>query len=230
MKVLIVGATGSIGAEVLRQCLAHPRISRVIVFVRRELPADVSGHSKLESVLVKDFSEWPEEVLRAHSDAVAMVWTMGTYEGSPAVDLEYPLAFQTAMARVLEGQPLKERFRYIHLSGKLSNRNQDQGLWFLDAPRKLKGLQETRALKFAEIHASVWQLFIIRPAGVLNKNMMAPGVIGAVMGENWSIQMEELGAFVTYLAVDGQEDSVIENARMVRKGRELLEMQKATES
>ncbi|KAJ3533287.1 hypothetical protein NM208_g8050 [Fusarium decemcellulare] len=228
MKVLIVGATGSIGAEVLRQCLAHPRISRVVVFVRRQLPADVSDNPKLESVLVKDFSIWPEEVLQAHSDAAAMVWTMGTYEGSIAVDLEYPLAFQTAMARVLETKPRKERFRYIHLSGKLSSRNQDQGLWFLDAPRKLKGLHETRALEFAKDHDGVWQLFIIRPAGVLTKNMMAPGVIGALMGENWSIQMEELGAFVTYLVVDGQEeDSVIENARMVRRGRELLEMQNA---
>lgn len=65
------------------------------------------------------------------------------------------------------------------------------------------------------------------------KEMMAGGVvgmisiIGAVMGENWSVRIDELGAFMTYLAISGEgEDSIIENARIVRKGTELLESQK----
>lgn len=74
MKILIVGASGMIGSEVLIQCLAHPRISSVVAFVRRELSAHVSDHPKLETVLIKDFSVWPEDVLRAHKDAAAMIW------------------------------------------------------------------------------------------------------------------------------------------------------------
>lgn len=65
------------------------------------------------------------------------------------------------------------------------------------------------------------------------KKLMAGGVmgmftgIGAVLGENWSIRNEELGVFMTYLAIDGEgEDFLIENSRIVRKGRELLESQK----
>lgn len=47
--------------------------------------------------------------------------------------------------------------------------------------------------------------------------------LGAIMGENWSIRSEELGAFMTYLAIDGKEEQpVTENARIVRRGRELL--------
>lgn len=74
MKILIVGASGMIGGEALIQCLAHPRITNVVAFVRRDLPADVSGHPKLECVLVKDFAIWPEDVLQAHADAAAMIW------------------------------------------------------------------------------------------------------------------------------------------------------------
>ena len=49
------------------------------------------------------------------------------------------------------------------------------------------------------------------------------GAMGAILGENWSIRIEELGAFMTYLAIDGSsEDCVVENARIVRKGREIL--------
>lgn len=74
MKILIVGASGMVGREALIQCLAHPGITRVVAFVRRDLPEDVSGHSKLESFIIKDFSSWPEDVLQRHSDAAAMIW------------------------------------------------------------------------------------------------------------------------------------------------------------
>jgi hypothetical protein len=50
--------------------------------------------------------------------------------------------------------------------------------------------------------------------------------MGVVLGENWSVRCDELGAFMTYLVIDGEgEDSIIENARIVRKGRELLKSQ-----
>jgi hypothetical protein len=85
-------------------------------------------------------------------------------------------------------------------------------------------LLETRALAFAESHAAIWKTFIVRPGGVVPKKMMAGGVIGTVLGENWSIRLDELGVFMTFLAINGErEDSIVENARIVRKGRELLE-------
>ena len=74
MKILVVGATGMIGNEVTRQLLAHPSISKVVAFVRRDLPADMSSQSKLELVKIKDFAAWPEHVLQMHADAAAMVW------------------------------------------------------------------------------------------------------------------------------------------------------------
>lgn len=74
MKILFVGATGAIGSEVLDQCLAHPDITSVVAFSRRELPSKVSSNPKLQVVIMEDFAEWPEGVLEAHADAEAMVW------------------------------------------------------------------------------------------------------------------------------------------------------------
>lgn len=74
MKVLVVGATGMVGGEALIQCLAYPSIKKVVAFVRRDLPARISEHPKLECILIKDFATWPEDVLLAHSDAAAMIW------------------------------------------------------------------------------------------------------------------------------------------------------------
>ncbi|KAH7159527.1 hypothetical protein B0J13DRAFT_108922 [Dactylonectria estremocensis] len=229
MKVLIVGASGMIGGEALIQCLVHPSISSVIAFVRRDLPANVRDHPKLQSVLIKDFAVWPKDVLQAHADAVGMIWAMGSYDGSITADLEYPLAFLEAMAPVLKAQPSRPRFRCVHLSGKFVRQNQEQKLWFMEKPRKMKGLLETKALAFAENHAAIWETFIVKPGGVVPKKLLGAGVLGvatgmgAVMGENWSVRNDELGAFMIHLAINGEgEEPVTENGRIVRKGKELL--------
>lgn len=48
-------------------------------------------------------------------------------------------------------------------------------------------------------------------------------MVGALFGENWCVRVEELAAFMTNLAVNGEgEDPVTENARIVVRGRELL--------
>jgi uncharacterized protein YbjT (DUF2867 family) len=74
MKILFIGATGSIGGEALRQCLAHPKVTSAVCFVRRPLPPDVSDNPKLQTIVIKDFSVWSEEVLLPHVDAAAMIW------------------------------------------------------------------------------------------------------------------------------------------------------------
>ena len=43
-------------------------------------------------------------------------------------------------------------------------------------------------------------------------------MISAVLGKNWCVRIEELGAFMTYIAINGEgEDVVIENAWIVEK-------------
>jgi uncharacterized protein YbjT (DUF2867 family) len=71
MKVLFLGASGSIGSEALRQCLSHPKITSVIAFVRRPLPAN---NPKLQTVMISDFLKWSDDVLLPHVDAAAMIW------------------------------------------------------------------------------------------------------------------------------------------------------------
>ncbi|KAI1344453.1 hypothetical protein F5Y15DRAFT_112338 [Xylariaceae sp. FL0016] len=223
MKVLITGASGSIGGQVLTQCLAHPSISTVVAFVRRDLPQELTRNPKLLSVRIQDFSNWPEDLVNAHADAAAMLWCMGTNTGDRNADLEYPLAFMTNMGRVLETRPSRTRFRYVHLSGKFVRQDQEKKLWLLESARKMKGLLETKALAFAEDHTHVWRTHIVKPGGVVTDRWLAPGAVVGLLGDNWCIRVEELGAFMTYLAIDGgEEGSVTENLRIAQKGRELL--------
>lgn len=92
MRLLLAGASGMVGREVLRQALADPRIGEIVAPTRRSLAAN----AKLRNPLV-DFDNLPADAPWWKVDAV--ICTLGTTirdAGSRAafrkVDLDYPLA------------------------------------------------------------------------------------------------------------------------------------------
>ncbi|KAB8048742.1 NAD-dependent dehydratase [Janthinobacterium rivuli] len=92
MKLLLVGATGLVGSEVLRLALMDARVSRVVAPVRKALPA----HPKLDAPLV-DFDRLPSGAPWWQADAVicTLGTTMklaGTRQIFSRVDHDYPLA------------------------------------------------------------------------------------------------------------------------------------------
>ncbi|EON64148.1 hypothetical protein W97_03378, partial [Coniosporium apollinis CBS 100218] len=90
----------------------------------------------MKVVVLKDFTTYPETVLQELSDAGACIWSMGTYAGDHAVDVEYPLAFATSFAKTLLGRTKK--FRLLFLSGALAEQDQNKTLWFYQAARRAK--------------------------------------------------------------------------------------------
>jgi hypothetical protein len=78
-------------------------------------------------------------------------------------------------------------------------------------------------MDFAEAHKSIWQLFIIRPGGVVPKGSIVMGLLPTLAGTGLLIRAEELGAYAADLAINGDEQGpLIENQAMVVKGRKLL--------
>ena len=91
-RILLAGANGMVGRELLRQALADPRVGEVVAPTRRLLTHD----GKLKNPVV-DFDELPAEAAWWKVDAV--ICTLGTTirdAGSQAafrkVDHDYPLA------------------------------------------------------------------------------------------------------------------------------------------
>lgn len=72
MKIILTGATGFIGAEVLQQCLANPAIDSIVSLSRR--PLDAIADPKLKVVVLKDFTVYDEEVMKALEGAEACIW------------------------------------------------------------------------------------------------------------------------------------------------------------
>ena len=103
-RLLILGATGAVGREVLRLALQHPQVQQVLAPTRRPLPA----HPKLRNPIT-DFAR-PEEALAEGAQAGgvdAVVCALGTtirLAGSQAafaaVDRDLPIALGRAALRL----------------------------------------------------------------------------------------------------------------------------------
>lgn len=61
---------------------------------------------------------------------------MGTTAGDKALELDYPLAFGDAFSETLSES--KKKFRYVHLSGAATERDQNRALWVKSEMRKMK--------------------------------------------------------------------------------------------
>lgn len=90
--LLLLGATGLVGREVLRQAIADPRISRIVAPTRRPLPVSI----RVLNPVVPDFEELPPEADWWRVDAVvcALGTTLrdaGSRRAFRTVDYDYPL-------------------------------------------------------------------------------------------------------------------------------------------
>ena len=128
MKLLLVGATGLVGREVLRLALTDARVTYVVAPVRRPLPA----HPKLNAPIV-DFDHLPPDAPWWQADALicTLGTTMkvaGTRQAFRKVDHDYPLAVarlalaagtRTYALNSAAGANAASRFFYNRVKGEL---------------------------------------------------------------------------------------------------------------
>lgn len=128
-SILLLGATGLVGKEVLRQALADPRITRIVAPTRRALS---QTHAKLENPIV-DFDALPADAAWWGCDgAICTLGTTmkraGSREAFRKVDYDYVLAGATlakrhgvkafALVTALGANP-NARFFYPHVKGEI---------------------------------------------------------------------------------------------------------------
>jgi nucleoside-diphosphate-sugar epimerase len=152
MKVIIAGATGFVGQEVLSQCLAHPSITSIVALCRCELPIT---HAKLHVHRMKDedFLSYSDPQLSASLQSVdACIWTLGITPSRASdeqafrqVTLDYASqaakAFNnafTASNKAGQEASASPKFRFVYVSGGMAERDQSKPLWFNAGYRRVR--------------------------------------------------------------------------------------------
>ncbi|KAG8163065.1 hypothetical protein KVR01_007543 [Diaporthe batatas] len=210
MKLLIGGATGFVGTELVRQALANPKITAIVALSRREtvLPPSTAGAEKLKSVVCSNFDEYPDSVKNELHDVDACIWTIAatptslkSLPWSEAVKITRD--WTTVSLETLGKMPRKQGqiLRYIYMSGHFAPRERTE------APKVLSeyNLMEAGYLRIA------------KSGYILSPGKVAPNVPGLP-----SIQLEDISAALLDQAVEGLEKDTLLSDDMTRIGQKAL--------
>jgi hypothetical protein len=75
MKLIIAGATSLLGTEIVRQSPQIREITQVISLALQPVQIDKSiDTSKLKNVVIRDYSEYPDDVKSEFAGADACIW------------------------------------------------------------------------------------------------------------------------------------------------------------
>ncbi|KAG8532663.1 uncharacterized protein KY384_002540 [Bacidia gigantensis] len=223
MKLILFGATGFIGGEILTHALANPSITSLIVISRRQLPSSPPD-AKLKVLISEDIIALSPSILSECADADACIWAVGTkpfgatLEDARRFDVEGTMSVAKKLADVAnEGGNREGKFRFVYTSGILVIKDQESSVWVLGKFRKLRGEVEIGLSALGKERGDVLETYVTRPAFVLRRTLLS---------SFWSIfpsiKVDELAAATVHLALEGSPDQTVENATLAKRGAELL--------
>lgn len=173
MKVIITGATGTAGAEALRQAVLHPLIEKVTILTRRPLPGYLTTalpppnpNPKLKVVIHKDYLSYPSDLLSgALRDHDAVLWDLGessigmSESDYTIITHDYAIAAAKAFSRI--PRTSSNPFRFCFLSGQGSDQNEKSFRMYV----RIKGRTEKDLALLADETPEL-TVFNFRPAAI----------------------------------------------------------------
>ncbi|KAF8206152.1 hypothetical protein K438DRAFT_2013944 [Mycena galopus ATCC 62051] len=226
MKLIVAGATGFVGQEVIRQALRNPDIKSIVALARRPVaPPTRADASKLKSVVVKNYDEYSDEVKQEFAGADACIWTVAItpikskrlpFDEVTRVCQGFTLAGLSALRDAGVGRP----FRYLYMSGSTCERDQSKKPYILAEYSLMRGETENRVLAFAAEHKDEGFEACVAKPGLITRSFVLAAGIKLFGGQ--SVSLEEVSAAMVHQVVHGFEKDPLENEDLVRIGRKTL--------
>lgn len=159
MKIVLAGANGFVGTEVLDQCIKHSYIRHIYCLVRKPLDTKYSTHAKVTQVQHDNFDDLPDHLFERFRGwgVGGCIWAVGNpsiaqyknVEEAQKVGIQYPIQAAEKFAKIcavefMETQTGKviHPFRFIFMSGWGAEQDQFKSLWLWNDSRKIKGAAE----------------------------------------------------------------------------------------
>ena len=138
MKIILTGATGFVGAEVLTCLIDHQRVDQVTCLSRRPL---ATTSPKVRTIFQEDFTTYDQARLDELADHSACIWALG----GKASDLGEPEVITHAFTLTLASgmaANARDRFSFCYLSGMGADPSESARLPWERLTRHLKGRTE----------------------------------------------------------------------------------------
>ena len=209
MKVIIFGATGMAGSEVVRQAIVNPEITDVVAVVRN--PLDIE-HSKLKTITRTNFLDYTD-LMPVFKEVDTCIWCLGisqnlvSKEEYEVITHDYTVKAANAMLAA------NSAITFIFLSGHGADSKEKSRILFA----RIKGRTEN-ALK----RMNFKELYIARPSSIIpvcpQKNVTLSKklkvgfnkVLGIII-PSMTITTKQLAQAMLYVAENGYSATVIDN-------------------
>ena len=212
MKLIVTGATGTAGAEVVRQALQDVTITTVTALVRR--PLDIT-HPKLTTIIHKDYLNYAglDGLFQSHQ---ACIWCLGTSqtqvnkEQYEVITHMYTFAAAQAMLHANPG------IGFVFLSAEGADPHEKSRLIF----ERIKGKTENDLgkLAFKNLHiarpSAIWPIHSNPNSPFLLKLFTPLFPILGFISPSSVIKADVLGRAMIQLAKHGHTKRILENEEL----------------
>lgn len=168
MKIVLTGATGFVGAEVLNQLIADPSVDQVTCVVRRDTG---SKAAKVRTIILNDFTSYDSELAADLANHAGCIWTLGgkVSDLGPGEFEKITTSFTLSFAESVS-KKLTLPFRFCYLSGMGADPTETVKIPWEKLTRHAKGRTEKR-LEQTTKQQTLFQATAFRPAGILPKDL-----------------------------------------------------------
>jgi len=168
MHIILTGATGTVGAAVLRHCLASSNVTKLSILSRRQFALPVSEDldvQKAHVIVHEDYSTYPDELSTKLKGAEGCVWAQGISQSEVTKDEyirithDYPLAAAKSFSTLSNSG----KFNFVYVSGEGADPTEKTFTFF----GKIKGRAEAALLALPSTPAyAALRVYNVRPGYV----------------------------------------------------------------
>lgn len=217
MKIVVTGATGLVGAEVVRQAITDKSISEIILLTRSQPEIK---HPKITVALHSDFSNYAG--LENHFiNANALIWCLGISQTQVSKQQYEVITFDYTKACAIFCKQVNPNIYFVFVSGDGADRTEKNRTLF----SRIKGKAENALLK-----SGLQNIFIARPDAInpRHKNPKAPFLYKLIyplfpliekFAPNKIIWSDTLAKALLHMAKNGNEKDTLENMELRLLGK-----------